>query len=43
MLREIIDGMAAGTGAATLAVLRRLHEARDPAVRDDADAALARR
>jgi hypothetical protein len=44
MLREIVDGMAAGAGAATLAVLRRLtDDARDPAVRADADAALKRR
>jgi len=41
VLRELIDAMAAGSGDATLAVLRRL--AKVKAVRDDADAALARR
>lgn len=41
VLRELIDAMGAGSGDATLAVLRRI--AKVKAVRDDADAALARR
>ena len=41
VLRELIDAMGAGTGDATLDVLRQIAKVR--AVRDDADAALARR
>ena len=43
VLREIIDGMAAGSGPGTIDVLERLRKSRDPAVREDAEAALARR
>ncbi|MDA0185344.1 hypothetical protein OJ997_33875 [Solirubrobacter phytolaccae] len=41
VLRDLIDALGAGSGEATLAVLRRI--AKVKAVRDDADAALARR
>lgn len=43
LLRELVDAMAAGSGSASLEILQRLSESRDPAVREDAKAALTRR
>jgi hypothetical protein len=43
MLLELGDSMAAGTGPATVEILRRLAKSRDRAVRENAESALARR